>query len=136
MKIEHFGNFFLIERQKFYFFFNNGPTPASFIGYFLPFQANIISIFITNICEKCPSSIWCRDSNPRPLERESTPVTTKPGLPPRSSTSYGVRVDLHLVLGQLGPNSKKLQPKLMPQLFRVLRLVENLSGQSDCLKSA
>ena len=114
----------------------NWATPTSFIVYFWSFQINIVTIFTTNICEKCPSSIWCRDSNPRPLERESTPVTTKPGLPPRSSTSYGVRVDLHLVLGQLGPNSKKLQPKLMPQLFRVLRLVENLSGQSDCLKSA
>ena len=38
--------------------------------------------FTTNICEKCPSSIRCRDSNPRPLERESLPFTTRPGLPP------------------------------------------------------
>ena len=28
----------------------------------------------------CPSSIRRRDSNPRPLERESTPITTRPGL--------------------------------------------------------
>ena len=32
--------------------------------------------------KKCPSSIRCRDSNPRPLERESIPITTRPGLPP------------------------------------------------------
>ena len=32
--------------------------------------------------EKCPSSIWCRDSNPQPLERESLPIITRPGLPP------------------------------------------------------
>ena len=25
--------------------------------------------------KKCPSSIWCWDSNPRPLERESPPIT-------------------------------------------------------------
>ena len=28
------------------------------------------------------SSIWCWDSNPQPLEHESSPVTTRPGLPP------------------------------------------------------
>ena len=33
--------------------------------------------------KKCPSSIRCRDSNPRPLECESPPITTRPGLPPR-----------------------------------------------------
>ena len=29
---------------------------------------------------KCPSSIWCQDSNPRPFEHESSPITTRPGL--------------------------------------------------------
>ena len=28
-----------------------------------------------------PSSIWCRDSNARPLEHETSPITTRPGLP-------------------------------------------------------
>ena len=32
----------------------------------------------------CPSSIRHWDSNPRPLERESPPITTRPGLPPNS----------------------------------------------------
>ena len=32
--------------------------------------------------KKCPSSIRCRDSNPQPLECESFPITTRPGLPP------------------------------------------------------
>ena len=41
-----------------------------------------ITIFATNKCEKCPSSIRCRDSNSRPLELESPPTTTRPGLPP------------------------------------------------------
>ena len=31
---------------------------------------------------KCPSSIRRRDSNPRPFEHESSPLTTRPGLPP------------------------------------------------------
>ena len=42
-------------------------------------------IFTTDQREKmsCPSSIWRRDSNPRPLEREPPPITTRPVFPPR-----------------------------------------------------
>ena len=61
--------------------FYKGPTRPLFC-LFLSFQTNIITIFITNICEKCPSSIRCRDSNLQPLEHEPPPVTTRPGLPP------------------------------------------------------
>ena len=31
----------------------------------------------------CPSSIWGRDLNPQPLKHESSPITTRPGLPSR-----------------------------------------------------
>ena len=61
-------------------FFKNGPTPASF-HLFSSFQTHI-TIFTTNKCEKCPSSIWCWDSNSQPLEHEFPPITTRPGLPP------------------------------------------------------
>ena len=30
----------------------------------------------------CPSSIWCWDSNSRPLKHELSPITTRPRLPP------------------------------------------------------
>ena len=43
------------------------------------------TIFTTNKCEKCPSSIRRRDSNSRPLEHEPPPVTTRPGLPLKKS---------------------------------------------------
>ena len=33
---------------------------------------------------KCPSSIWCRDSNQRPFKHESSPITTGPRLPPKT----------------------------------------------------
>ena len=33
-----------------------------------------------------PFSIRCWDSNPRPVEHESPPITTRPGLPPYNST--------------------------------------------------
>ena len=35
--------------------------------------------------KKCPSSIPCQVSNPQPLERESLPITTRPGLPPNKT---------------------------------------------------
>ena len=70
-----------------FFFKKMGQTRPLFFVYFRSFQANIITIFTTNICEKSPSSIRCRDSNPRPLEHESLPITTRPGLPPNLSKS-------------------------------------------------
>ena len=51
---------------------------ASF-GYF---QTNIITIFSTSICKKCPSSIQCQDLNSKSLEHKSPPITTRPVLPP------------------------------------------------------
>ena len=54
--------------------------PRPLFVYFRSFQTNI-----TNFYNKCPSSIRCRESNPRPLERESFPITTRPGLPPYST---------------------------------------------------
>ena len=44
------------------------------------FQTNN-TVLTTNQCEKmsCPSSIWRWDSNPQPLDRESSPITTRTG---------------------------------------------------------
>ena len=64
-------------------FLKKWAIPGLFFVYFRLFQTNN-TIFTTNECEKmsCPSSIRRQDSNPRPLERESPPITTRPGLPP------------------------------------------------------
>ena len=32
----------------------------------------------------CPSGVGCLDLNPRPVKHESSPITTRPGLPPYS----------------------------------------------------
>ena len=63
-------------------FFKKMGHPWPLSHWILSFQTNIIAIFTTNICEKCPSSLWCQDSKPQSLERESLPITTRPGLPP------------------------------------------------------
>ena len=38
-----------------------------------------ITIFTTKNVKKCSSSILCWDSNSRPLDHESPPITTRPG---------------------------------------------------------
>ena len=59
--------------------FLNGPSPASFSFIFGLFNKQYITIFTANQCEKSQSSIRRRDSNPRPLEHESSPITTRQG---------------------------------------------------------
>ena len=49
--------------------------PLPLFNLFSPFQT-YITIFTTNLCEKCLSSILFWDSNPRPSENESPPITT------------------------------------------------------------
>ena len=57
-------------------------NPGLFFIYFRHFK-HTLQIFTTNTyVKKCPSSIWCRDSNSQPLEHESPPITTRPGLSP------------------------------------------------------
>ena len=75
------------ERALKYFFKKMG-QPGLFFVYFWSFQTNIITIFTTNKCEKCTSSLRCQDSNPRPLECEPLPITTRPGLPPNLKVLY------------------------------------------------
>ena len=52
--------------------------PGLFFVYFRSFQTNNTIVTIYQ-CEKmsCPYSIWCRDSNQRPLEHEWSPITTR-----------------------------------------------------------
>ena len=64
-----------------FFFFKKG-HPRPLFNLFSSFQTNI-TMFTSNTCEKCPSSIQCWDSNPWPSGHESPPITTRPGLPPK-----------------------------------------------------
>ena len=64
-----------------YCFFKKWANPGLFFIYFRSFQTNNTT-FTTNQCEKCPSSIWSWDLNPQPFIHESSPITTRPGLPP------------------------------------------------------
>ena len=55
--------------------------PRPLFHLFSSFQTHK-TIFTTNKCEKCPSSILCQDLNSRPLGHESPHITNRPGLLP------------------------------------------------------
>ena len=55
--------------------------PRPLFHLFLSFQ-NTLQFLEQIIVKKCPSSILCRDLNSQPLEHESPPITTRPGLRP------------------------------------------------------
>ena len=50
--------------------------------------------FYNNICEKMSIQYQYRDSNPRPLGRESPRIATIPGLPPSFSQRTTLMIDL------------------------------------------
>ena len=58
--------------------------PGLFFVYSRSFQTNISTILQQINVKKCRSSKWHLDLNPRPLEHESPPITTRPGLPPKT----------------------------------------------------
>ena len=82
---EWLGNWCSFQRYSLssvkYCFFKKIGQPRPLFHLFSSFQTQI-TIFTTNKCEKCPSSIRCRDSNTQPLAHESPPITTRPGLLP------------------------------------------------------
>ena len=51
--------------------------------------------------KKCPSSIWCWDSNSWPLEHESPPIITRPGLRPIQMVVCSNPSDAYLLYGWL-----------------------------------
>ena len=64
------------------FFYKKWANPGLFFLYLLVFFKQTL-LFLQQInVKKCPSSKWHRDLNPRPLEHESSPMTTRPELPP------------------------------------------------------
>ena len=82
-----------LKKPKFasaYIFYKKWANPGLFFIYFWSFQTNN-TIFYNKSMRKmsCPSSIRHWDSNPRPSERESPPITTRPGLPPNASAYFG-----------------------------------------------
>ena len=58
--------------------------PWPLFNLFSVFSNKHYNFFKTNICDKCPSSIRCWDSNPRPSGCESPPITTRPELPSKT----------------------------------------------------
>ena len=70
--------------------------PGLFFIYFCLFKQTL-QFFATNICGKMlgPSRIWRRDLNQRHSEHESSPITTRPGLPPNGNLKGLAFTNLH-----------------------------------------
>ena len=68
-------------------FFKKWAIPGLFFVYFWSYSNKQYN-FYNNSKWKNPSSIQRRDLNPRPLEHESPPITTRPGLPPNRKLFY------------------------------------------------
>ena len=62
--------------------FLNGPTRPLLSFIFDLFKQTSLQFLQQIYQKKCPSTIWCRNLNPQPLEHESPPITARPGLPP------------------------------------------------------
>ena len=62
-------------------------NPGLFFVYFQSFQTNKQFLQKINV-KNCPSSIRHLDSNPQPFEHEMSPITTRPGLPPKKCCMY------------------------------------------------
>ena len=60
----------------------NGQISACFLIHFRLFKHTLQILQQICMWKDFPSSIQCRDSNSRPLEHESPPITTRPVLPP------------------------------------------------------
>ena len=96
-----------------------------FFVYFRSFQTNNTT-FTTNQCEKCPSSIWSWDLNPQPFIHESSPITTRPGLPPyfvKLGSYYllpiGLLLRIYLRLRQI--HLSILATQTLPSTYMILR---------------
>ena len=69
-----------------FFFKKNGPTSVSFSFIFVLFKHTSLLFLQQIYVKQFPSSIRCRDLNPRPSKRGSPPITTRPGLPCQEGT--------------------------------------------------
>ena len=63
-------------------FFLKMGQPRPLLRWFSVFSNKHYKFLQKIFVKKCPSSVQCRDSNSWSLERESPPITTRPGLPP------------------------------------------------------
>ena len=62
-------------------YFKNGPAPASFCLFSVISNKHQYNFYNKSMWKNVnPSSIWRWDSNPRPFEHKSSPITTRPWL--------------------------------------------------------
>ena len=75
--------------------FKKWTIPGLFFIYFCLFKQTSLQFLQQINVKMCPSSIQCWDSIPRPLEHESPPITTRPGLLPKYYVLHSLYLSLY-----------------------------------------
>ena len=97
-------------------------NPGLFFVYFQSFHSNI-TIFTTNQCEKCPSSIRHWALNSQPSDYQSPPLATRPELPPYSLKCLKWTKSKEILI-ILQKSFEKIKNGLkVANLIRVLRII-------------
>ena len=106
-----------------------GAIPGLYSVYFWYCSSNQ-SIFTINYFEKCAFSIWCWDSNAQPLERESPPITARPGLPP---INQKLTSSASNVWSSLTANFKEIRPAEWKKVSSIWMKEEQFSRRNVSL---
>ena len=80
----------LSAKRKSNLFLKKWANPGLFFVYFRSPEQISLQFLQQIYVKNCHSSIWCQDLNPRPSERESLPISTRPGLPPQKDLFFSV----------------------------------------------
>ena len=96
------------------FFYKNGPTPAS-SSFIFVFSNTHYKFYNKYVCEKCPSNIWCWDSNSWPLEHESPPITTRQGsrhIKFIYAIIFGNQSDMEILHSKINKNTELMNRRI------------------------
>ena len=117
--------------------------PRPLFHLFSSFQTHIQNF--TSMWKKCPSSIWCRDSNSRPLEHEYPPIITRPGLPPylwgqQELPHFSLIRQIHfvnsLLNGRLIYDERKNRFQTLAPFLIFIEGTWNFGGDLDAIRKA
>ena len=112
------GNLIIINYDS---FFKKIGKPQPLLSFIFGLFKQTSSQFLQQICEKCPCSIRRQESNPLPLEHESPPMTTRPGIPVLRQSPYNWKVQLFAVDLPMRKNKLKQRSSLWVVHSKVLR---------------
>ena len=71
--------------------------PSPLFHFYVVFHKHKLQFLQQINVRKCPFCIWCHDLNSQPLEHETPPITTRPGLPLNTENLFTTPAAIHLL---------------------------------------